>query len=114
MTIKEIVQKAVDGGYVEAPTHTFITANQYWVVWKDGNGSDYTIALQVYLLDPNFWQAVGRVEGWDTVELKTQFPFMSNGKTEGYIAIETWKNNMLAMTYALAEGKTIEQFLATL
>lgn len=66
MTIEQTIQKAIEGGYDNDAGHYLISANKYWVVWKDKNMADYTIATQVYWLDPFFWQSLGKAMGWET------------------------------------------------
>lgn len=70
------------------------------------------------MLDPLAWQAVGKTEGKDNkieydiygVEYKT-LSQRANAEGETY---SWWKCQMHRMIDALAEGKTIEQFLETI
>lgn len=64
-------------------------------------------------LDPLFWQALGRVEGWDESYFHSEArdPYYSLGYDP---AADAWKMNMHRMVDFLADGKTIEQFLETL
>jgi hypothetical protein len=57
--------------------------------------------MDAHILDPEMWKAVGKVEGW------------SKG-LKGYSREVPWRRNMHRMVDALAEGKSIEEFLATL
>lgn len=64
--------------------------------------------VEVILLDPLAWQAVGKVEGWQDVQAGYR-------ESDGLILYESgWKRRMHRMIDALAEGKTITQFLETL
>jgi len=62
-----------------------------------------TIYLHRTVLDPEVWQAVGKIENWKNNA--TKYP---------WCAREPWENKMHDMIDALAEGKTIEEFLETL
>lgn len=85
MTIQQFIEKAIEGG------------------WKPDNaeresysGTHKYLFVAGVMLDPLAWQAVGKVEGWD----KKKY--------------DSWKFVMLSMTEALINGKTIQEFLATL
>lgn len=104
MTTTQFIEKAIEGGMKENLNWKFVSANIYWVVWKNGNGDDTTIAFEKYILDPLAWQAVGKVEGWNKHD---------NARVE-YNATYHWKYCMHRMIDALAEGKSIEEYLKTL
>lgn len=92
MTIKQFVEKAIEGGW--GPYY-------YRDLYKDG--SSETAAM---LLDPLAWQAVGKVE----VEKWGETAFDGTvGDT-----VPVWRVNMHKMIDALAEGKSIEDFLSEL
>ena len=65
-------------------------------------------SLHKLLLDPIAWQAVGKVEGWqqDTEERRQGIGLIVNKGR--------WYYEMHRMIDALAEGKTIEQYLEML
>jgi hypothetical protein len=106
MTIKESIEKAVKGGWnpkfsrgmgvIEADTATR-TLN----VKSDAP----TLSYGDMFLDPSFWQALGKVEGWCYHE-----PAYAECKCTGDLALKKFQE----MTFALWEGKTIEQYLETL
>ena len=60
------------------------------------------------LINPKAWQAVGKVEGW-VYEVVYANESMSGVKYSG-----TYEPKMHRMIDALAEGKSLEQFLETL
>lgn len=62
--MEEIFKKAIEGGYTEGGKWQFIRANRYWVEWLDGNGTPTTIRVELYFLDPLFWQSLGKACGW--------------------------------------------------
>jgi len=85
MEIKQFIEKAIEGGY-DAP---YSWEEQSW---QGDHGKLKAI------LDPLAWQAVGKVES----------------SKEAWLTTVSWKANMVGMANALAEGKTIDDFLATL
>lgn len=94
MTIDEFIEKAKEGGWEPKREHTEYAGMSMEVRLNDG-----------IFLDPLLWQAVGKTEGWS-----------------GWIAVsfdekstlDIWEYNMHRLTDALAEGKSIQEFLATL
>ena len=100
MTIPEFIKKAIEGGWEGKST-----------------------AIHKMVLDPLAWQAVGKVEGWelyscsDCYQSDEGFTFDECPKClgeRGRVEMVTWLVNMHRMIDALAEGKTIEEFIATL
>ena len=61
---EEIIKVAIEGNYMEAPKWEFQYANQYWAIWKNGNGNLTTIDVKHYFLDPKFFQAIGKAKGY--------------------------------------------------
>jgi len=93
MTIKDFINKAIEGGWKDH------ISNMEWKwAWEN--------AVTPFL-DPKAWEAVGKVEGW-------------NGQNGGYGREtlcswkSTWQQNMHQMIDALVEGKTLEEFIETL
>jgi hypothetical protein len=107
MKIQEFIEKAVAGGW-----------NKYAAEWHDALGHGNVQCLAHILLDPLAWQAVGKVEGWsEAYEYSGTDPSDGpdvNGETPVYVNSDHWKARMHAMIDALAEGKTVEQYLETL
>lgn len=98
MTIQQFIEKAIEGGWRPKPEHE---SNSMIF------GPQLTNAL---FLDPEAWKAVGKVEGW---------PKLANQLEEN--EVEFQDGVMLASTFymhrmidALAEGKSVEEYLATL
>lgn len=99
MTIKEIIEKGIAGG------------------WKVKNPYNKTYSTEEILLSPLFWQAVGKVKGWEEVEGTRGF------LEKEVITMQGWEVKMYEMIDALTEAatkpdfdmqKTIEQFISTL
>lgn len=103
MTTKEFIEKAIEGGWNRYVWVSYIKNETYG---RGGYGTR-TIPTESVFLDPLAWQAVGKVEGWRLRDEEDVF----NG---GYLEDDEWLKNMHCMIDALAEGKPIEQFLATL
>lgn len=82
-------------GVVQAQSH-----DQY--DWHD------LFDVKTAFLDPEAWKAVGKVEGWPGIDQPYQ-----NGDGK-WREIPWWQFNMHRLIDALAEGKTIEQYIETL
>lgn len=65
---------------------------------------DYYLPIAEMVLDPLAWQAVGKVEGWEKISYCRECEVADSG----------YKGRMHRMIDALAEGKTIEEFISTL
>lgn len=94
MTTDEFISKAQDGGWL-----------------ADVGAGEPTYAgrheLMRALLDPEAWKAVGKVEGWDK-------PITAEDRKLGLTLRRGYLIRMHMMIDALADGKTIEEFLETL
>lgn len=138
MTIQQFIEKAIEGGWKDL--HAFRHYNGAWVLvelkelcWREGEGGEgdtqvqqtTSFKLEEILLDPLTWKAVGKVEGWEKGRTYRQsVPARKGPNGATYRACirmqrtaprpNQWKKNMHAMIDALAEGKSIEEFLATL
>jgi len=122
MTIEEIVNKGIKGGW-RPHTHngvyefcTSIKVNQYNISFIDEESDDFcNLKLEQILLDPKFFQAVGKVEGWEKVGKCKVCGNVEEKCTGQFIASRKgWLSNMHRMIDALAEGKTLEEFIKTL
>ena len=112
MTIQEWKEKAFDGGYSQ-------------IGFPEGDAD-----LHVMLLSVEAWKAVGKVEGWkercmdcdgDVTRKETpEYPNLPNGlswcdtRCPRKMFMQGWHHKMHLMITALAEGKSIEEFLETL
>ena len=91
MTIEKFIEKAIEGGWEKDKYPSFWSFNDIVKFYQD----------KVFL-DPLAWQAVGKVEGW-----------------KDYMVIDNpYKNiylyHMHEMIDALAEGKSLSEFIETL
>lgn len=120
MTIKQFIEKAIEGGWEETVFHPHgkKPINVDWGTGRHKNDlyacgegfwdNPIKINIDGIFLDPKSWQAVGKVEGWDNGKhidktYKNAPPTMS-----------MWQWKMHAMIDALIDGKTIEEFIETL
>lgn len=98
MTIQQFIEKALEGGGY--PKLDIISVDLFGFLYQVGR-EEFRFELSQILLDPLAFKAVGKVEGWP----KDQFEYQIR---------EGWNGKMHRMIDALAEGKTIEQYLETL
>lgn len=90
MTIQTFIEKAIEGGWKR---------QELFHLWSDAK-----TPCPFFLLDPLAWQAVGTVEGWPCKKEDGRMQPVPFG----------WLQNMHDMINALAEGKTVEEYLETL
>ncbi len=106
MKIKEFIEKAIEGGWSRYDTITDIVCST--IRFDDGTSSTDLFKI---LLDPKAWEAVGKVEAptgkvaWS--EHIEDYGFQS-------VAVPGWFYQMHLMIDALAEGKSLEEFIETL
>lgn len=112
MTIKQFIEKAIEGGW-----KSNLYTDEQWENVKEMYSSS---GINDWQLDPLAWQAVGKVEGWRERYCKSgcgcpepygdgshEFSCVWSGENE-------WHSKMHRMIDALAEGKSIEEFISTL
>lgn len=108
MTIQEFNTKVVAGGY-DWDTPRLRLYRSMTLGWPN-------VPAEMLLLDPEAWKAVGEVEGW-AEKLRS---CGCCGKSPQYCRCcdfemyEGWKHKMHRLIDHLAEGGTIESYLATL
>lgn len=69
--METIIKRAIEGGLkegIEGYWWTFQHSNSYWAIWKNGNGDLTNIDLKHYVLDPLFWQSLGKACGWGVTD----------------------------------------------
>ena len=157
MTIKQFIEKAIEGGWKYLNKYQPYKNNQdAWAVTVDTSNSSASEILldsifSEILLDPKAWIACGKVEGWedwsysyyvishhtenDEKEMKETGSCDNCGYWQRVDTFDeiperlknvdgAWRthpqdepeylNNMHRMIDALAEGKTIEEYIKTL
>lgn len=113
MQIKEFIEKAIEGGW--APPKRVDKSYEFVLQNNNGEVKNYSLITGADIfLDPLAWQAVGKVEGWHQGD---KLPTFAEKRLYLYEPIEdnySWLGNMHRMIDALAEGKSIEEFLGAL
>lgn len=102
MTITQFIEKAILGGWRDWAT---LNPGSYVITPLGIEWGGHTFSIYAILLDPEAWKAVGKVEGW-----------LPKGYRRGSAITERdeWHARMRWMVDALAEGKSVEDFIATL
>jgi hypothetical protein len=118
MTIQEAVNKATAGGYhingTDGMETDYVGANSEYSVWtRKDNASSFIVPVADTFLDPNFWHALGRGLGWDH-ELMTVHTVENGRPTIVTRAGHQWLYHWHRFVDFLAEGKTADDFFATL
>jgi len=110
MTIQQFIEKAIEGGWNDLfngkkPLEVLPSTDvrNFLIKWNHPDDPQI-LRTHEFLLDPLAWQAVGKVEGWNFDRISSKFP---NRRP-------FWHIRMLDMIDALAEGKTLEEFIETL
>lgn len=101
MTIQEFISAAIEGGAD--------VKNAFGVVKSTSD----------LMLDPEAWKAVGKVKGWKQSEdwkYKMYMKYHPDGEMtrEMVLCVDHWRVAMHKMIDQLAEGKTLEEYIATL
>lgn len=121
MEIKQAIEKAIEGGW-KSNVKWKINGerDRWWVTGGEGSAA-VMIYLEKILLDPLFWQALGKTEGW---EEERTYCIRGCGCIKGvkerhkpcvWGTVEAqWKHEMHRMVSAIIEGKTIEEFIKSL
>lgn len=115
MTIQQFIEKAIEGGWYPKERHWENISLRTGDTKPRSLTKTVTASITSYqiLLDPEAWKAVGKVEGKKICICGTQGPLHTQQCPCAAIkAHATYQ--MHRMIDALAEGKTIEQYLLTL
>lgn len=91
MTIEEAITKAVEGGWIR---------KDYLVLNIPSLTREFPV--ECILLDPLFWQALGKAIGWNTAVLAFED------------SEPTWKDHQHRLISHIQSGKSIESFFETL
>jgi hypothetical protein len=118
MTITEAFTKAVAGGYhvhgSDGMDTTFVGANSECSAWtRTDNASTFLVPMEETVLDPRFWQALGRTLGWQDVcdlSISCLHGHEECRRCHGAYWMYQWH----CFIQALADGNTPEGFFAHL
>ena len=97
--IETTINEAIEGGYNIKPYQFTISHGNYYEECCSFDGWKYSSRL---LLDPKFWQAVGKTRGWSKYISAVGQPSMM------------WKSMWHRFIDHLADGLTIEEALTKL
>jgi|GEM_PF-1410088 len=92
-TIKDVIETAIRGGWEEP-----------WDMWDEDG--DVWSGTYVCVLDPLFWQALGKGLGWDMVSGQSDYSLSWTKNT--------WEYYIHQMTDHLIDGVTVEEYLISL
>ncbi len=118
MTIQEALNKATEGGYhingSDGMETDYVGANSEYSVWtRKDHASSFIIPVEATFLDPDFWHALGRTLAWDQAVMTVHE--VENGRpTIVTRAGQHWLYHWHHFLDFLADGKTAEDFFATL
>lgn len=96
--MKNAIEKAIEGGYEHDLISGLLSDFEKGIY---ANWNNYCVLL----LDPLFWQALGKSLGWPKI---SAYPRESDNE------FETWKMTWLYFIDHLAEGKDPESFFTNL
>jgi hypothetical protein len=118
MTVQEVIDKAVEGGYHIYGSDGMHTeyegaTNDYSAWTRKDNDSSFIVPTEETLLDAQFWHALGRALGWsERCDLSiTCVPGHEECRqSHGYYWMFQWH----CFIQAIADGNTPEAFFAPL
>lgn len=115
MTIQQTIQKSIEGRYISAYKDVFVEQKQsgdWYFFPKDENlKALFHCSIHQLLLDPQFWQALGKALGWGDICINCHNS-VSSCCEEKYN--KDWKYYWHKFIDHLADGKDIESFFKTL
>ena len=118
MTIQEAINKANEGGYhiygSDGMETSYDGANSEYSVWtRKDNESSFIVLTEKTFLDPQFWQALGRVLGWhEACDLSITCGQGHEACRQSHGS--SWMFQWHCFIQALADGHTPDAFFAHL
>jgi len=114
MTIKEFINKAIEGGWKPNKVNKIIgrvAIGEIVAQTKRRGGKGNRDLLPLVLIDPKAWEAVGKAEKWADYE-ENHYEDRRGDLWSQTLPIV--QSKMRGMIDALIEGKTLEQYIETL
>jgi hypothetical protein len=120
MTIEHAIKKACIGGwkelYIDAQDGITVDHSQQIAWGRTSTNLGRHLPLAVIFLDPAFWKALGKAEGWDKYDPDD---VSHDCDALGCSSIEhriqgCWRIEMHRLMDALADEKSIEEYFETL
>ncbi len=117
--MEKAIKKAIEGGYTQQweLTHIGLEKGNEIAHFKEYDGDGYfKHRKNVYaiLLDPLFWQALGKQQGWDKMDEQMQRQYTKSGGGKIGVIMMRYVYHWHKFIDHLAEGKDIESFFAEL
>ena len=107
MKIEQAIKKAIEGGWLKniLKNYTYEVFGTSCIEFFDKETGAKVMIIQIaeMLLDPQFWQCLGKAMGWEEVWRENNTPH-----------IKDWKVYWHELIDHLAEGKTIEKYFEEL
>jgi hypothetical protein len=101
--IEQAIKEAVDKGGFEARKLDYLLSYSA----LKGTGTEYIAMKNTVLLDPFFWQALGKARGWSELKMPNRSPI-------GQYEEGSWFSHWHRFIDHLAEGKDAESFFKDL
>lgn len=111
--MEKAIQKAIEGGWgKETDSHPEFMLSEAVIQWYSGINS----TMRHVVLDPLFWQALGKAEGWREDEVLSRFPESNNSSSMQPKVIKPgkWLSMQHALIDHIAEGKDVDSFFNNL
>lgn len=110
--MEKAIKKAIEGGWKEGKqvkTVKYVTHDRINVCVGERSDPEEFLKPQEYLLDPDFWQYLGKAEGWPQ---KLPQPYQTgNGN---WIDITWWEYKWHEFIRHLADGGNVDDFFNNL
>lgn len=107
--IKTAIQKAIEGGYLSDKNYGDI-GNGVWIYYPQSEAPDYYMGWKDIILDPLFWQSLGKALGWDYGDFQPLKNMHQMNVWEG----EQWLYEWHRFIDWIAEGKSSDDFFRDL
>lgn len=109
---EKAIKKAIDGGYQGGKNFASYRSSHGYhriIICDEGILPKKVLELSDILLDPTFWQALGKAEGWGNISLDGAV--WKSGR-DGYINV--WQSYWHDFIDHLASGKSADAFFEEL
>lgn len=117
MTIQQFIETAIEGGWTNYKDYenNSIADKKDLDSYKEVIIRSYLMRHCEVFLNPKAWEAVGKVKGWEHLKM-AMYDITQEDDRWGYKVTEKplWKWHMQKMIQVLCEGKTLEEYIATL
>ncbi len=124
MTIKEFIEKAIEGDYnfnldgTEQITRIDVDSatidGKFYIHFFDKESDMFSYDFFRFILDPKAWEAVGKIENWIDTKYNKACGKIYIGRPIVNIHRQDWKKKMHKMIDHLIDGGTIESYIKTL